>query len=955
MNRWKRLLTLLLALLLLPLPTFAARTSADNALSLRGAWVSTAYHLDYPSSPTADPQTLMTDAAAILDDFQAAGINAVFLQVRPSCDALYESALFPWSQYLTGTAGRAPAGGFDPLLYWIDEAHARGMQLHAWINPYRVSANAKSVDELPDGSPARAHPDWVLTCSDGLWFDPGLPEVRQLVVDGAAEIALKYDIDGIQLDDYFYPEGLDDSATYALYASETETREDWRRANTAELIRALRDALRVIDPDLRFGVSPSGIWANASTCPEGSETAGYESYSSAYADTRAWVKNKLIDYIAPQIYWEIGHTRADFSVLVDWWCETVRGTGVALYIGCAAYRIEDSEQSGAWRGFDELRRQITFCLSRPEVAGMLFFRASHVRTLAADFLETFISLRAYADVPYISGVYTLSVARPSEDITTSLSSYYAAGASDVGLPLYVNGTPVYNRSSDGFWGMLIPLQPGKNTLTVTQEGRTVTRTVTRVDTHEDVVVSDAPTLTAAYPAQDTFLSVGGSVTLQCTAPVGADVRAAVSGRVYRLRPVTRDAADAESGYVLTTYYVTIPLSAPRDLGQPVYTMRMGTLLRRVTADGQILVANLSGIERALTASVTDIAAAYPSVSSGPVSELAPGMSDAVIALSGSFAQLSLGLWVRTSDVILSRTAGVRGEPATLAFSSGADADSLTLTHVNAACAEYDDASRTLTLRAAGHFSAPFSPQFDLTGSLFSAVSVESVDSGAAVIRLMVRDDSRLGGFSVMYKDGTATLIARRRFHADLSSDKPLKGSTILLDPGHGGDDPGIYGLLGELVPEKTVTLELAMLVKTSLETLGANVVLTRYDDTALTSEERVALSRSIAADLTLSLHCNGMNDNVDLSTLGGFCVLYESALASASAEDIYEHCVSSLSRNDFGVQRVGSYALRGGWSPTVLFQAGFLTNPSDFEWLIDQSARDRLAAGIAYAVLKCFS
>ena len=374
MKRSFRLLALVLVCVLtLVTPAFAAPSASEE---MRGVWVSSVYNLDYPSSPTTDPDKLRAEADEILDNCVKWGLNAVFLQVRPSGDALYKSDLFPWSKYLTGSAGTAPQGGFDPLGYWVEAAHKRGLELHAWINPYRITRSKDTEwNALPSTHPAKMNPGWVVKYSDGnYYFNPGIPEVRDLVTRGAVEIVQNYDVDGLHMDDYFYP-GTDfnDSATYQKYGSGFSNIADFRRDSVNQLIAQLDTAVHNIDPDIQFGISPSGIWANKSTDPRGSNTNGSEHYVSSYADSLYWIENGLVDYIIPQIYWEIGHKLADFATLADWWNDAVAGSDVHLYIGMGAYRCADNP-TGVWTTTNPLFDSLAYLENKDNVGGCVFFR-----------------------------------------------------------------------------------------------------------------------------------------------------------------------------------------------------------------------------------------------------------------------------------------------------------------------------------------------------------------------------------------------------------------------------------------------------------------------------------------------------------------------------------------------------------------------------------------------------
>lgn len=395
MKRSFRLLALALACVLtLVTPAFAAGTPSASG-EMRGVWVSSVYNLDYPSSPTTDSDKLKAEADEILDNCVKWGLNAVFLQVRPSGDALYKSDLFPWSKYLTGSVGTAPQDGFDPLEYWVEAAHKRGLELHAWINPYRITRSKDTEwNSLPSTHPAKMNPDWVVKYSDGnYYFDPGIPEVRDLVTRGAVEIVQNYDVDGLHMDDYFYP-GTDfnDAAIYQKYGSSFSNIADFRRDSVNQLVAQLDTAVHNIDPDIQFGISPSGIWANKSTDPRGSNSSGSEHYVSSYADSLYWIENGLVDYIIPQIYWEIGHKLADFATLADWWNDAVAGSDVHLYIGMGAYRCADNP-TGVWTTTDPLFDSLAYLENKDNVGGCVFFRYGSIPAVSgmADRLTSWYS------------------------------------------------------------------------------------------------------------------------------------------------------------------------------------------------------------------------------------------------------------------------------------------------------------------------------------------------------------------------------------------------------------------------------------------------------------------------------------------------------------------------------------------------------------------------------------
>ncbi len=358
---------------------FTSISKAYISDDMKGIWVATVYNLDYPSSPTADANTLKTEIKTILSNISEMGYNAVFFQVRPSADSFYESDIFPWSKYLTGQNGLAPLDGFDPLTFLVEEAHKKGIEIHAWINPYRITKNGdEEYASISSESPAKKHPEYVVKYSDGnYYFNPGIPEVRKMVADGAVEIVKNYQIDGIHIDDYFYPgTSFNDAEAYNKYGSGFSDIGDWRRNNVDLLIQEISEAVHKANKNVSFGISPFAIWMNSSSNSLGSNTKGTESYNSHYADTRKWVQNNWIDYIAPQIYWEVGHKSANYAELLSWWNNVASGSRTKLYIGLADYKSVGVSSKSVWYRGKEIEKQLKLNDTYINVAGEIHYRYS---------------------------------------------------------------------------------------------------------------------------------------------------------------------------------------------------------------------------------------------------------------------------------------------------------------------------------------------------------------------------------------------------------------------------------------------------------------------------------------------------------------------------------------------------------------------------------------------------
>lgn len=348
---------------------------------LRGVWLATVSNRDWPSAPglTADAQR--AELLTHLDTAVARRLNAVIFQVRPTADALWPSPHEPWSQYLTGTQGKDP--GWDPLGTAVEEAHARGLELHAWFNPYRIALHA-DPSRLVASHPARKNPGWAVPYGGKLYYNPGVPAVRAFVRKAMLDAVRKYPVDAVHFDDYFYPypvagQVFDDDTAYDRYGGSFPNRAAWRRDNVDRLVRETAAEIKVIRPGTQFGISPFGVWRNAETDERGSATrAGVQTYDDLYADTRKWVRENWIDYIVPQLYWNIGFAAADYAELLPWWAETARGSGTRLYIGEALYKAGDPAQPAAWQEPAELSQHLTLARDVPEARGHVFFSAKDV-------------------------------------------------------------------------------------------------------------------------------------------------------------------------------------------------------------------------------------------------------------------------------------------------------------------------------------------------------------------------------------------------------------------------------------------------------------------------------------------------------------------------------------------------------------------------------------------------
>jgi len=348
---------------------------AQPKYEFRAVWIATVDNIDWPSKGNFNTEIQKKEFIQQLEMHRRNGINAVIVQVRPAADAFYPSQYEPWSEWLTGKQGQPPSGYYDPLQFMIEETHKRGMEFHAWCNPYRAVFRL-GQSSIASTHITRIHPDWFLNYGDTKYFDPGNKEVQQYVVEVIRDIVRRYDIDAIHFDDYFYPYRLPnrdfpDEKSYREYGSGM-SREDWRRSNVDSIIVMLSRAIREEKKYCRFGISPFGVWRNKDRDSTGSDThAGQTNYDDLYADILLWLKKGWIDYVAPQIYWEFEQKNAPYAVLLDWWSQNAYGRH--CYIGLGVYK---AGINAAWRDRSQLPRQIQALRQTQNVQGMVFFSST---------------------------------------------------------------------------------------------------------------------------------------------------------------------------------------------------------------------------------------------------------------------------------------------------------------------------------------------------------------------------------------------------------------------------------------------------------------------------------------------------------------------------------------------------------------------------------------------------
>ena len=416
---------------------------AQPKYEFRGVWIATVDNIDFPSTKFLSTESQKTEFTSLLDMHKRNGMNAVVVQIRPAADAFYPSQYEPWSEWLTGTQGKPPSPYYDPLEFMITETHKRGMEFHAWMNPYRAVFNITKSSISP-AHITKIHPEWFINYGGVKYFDPGNKEVQQYVTNIVKDVVSRYDVDAIHFDDYFYPyriagKEFEDISSFRKYGNGMD-RDAWRRSNVDSIIVMLGTTIKMEKPFCKFGISPFGVWRNIDKDPEGSNTkAGQTNYDDLYADILLWLKNKWIDYVAPQLYWEFGQKVVGFETLIDWWAKHAYGR--QLYIGHGIYRTMES-RSYAWKNKSELPNQIKKLREYPQVQGSVFFSSSTFNNNPNGWSDSLRNnyYKNPAIIPPMSWIDSIKPAQPEIVLDSTKPAIY-----DYSVDLYLKQDTMNNR------------------------------------------------------------------------------------------------------------------------------------------------------------------------------------------------------------------------------------------------------------------------------------------------------------------------------------------------------------------------------------------------------------------------------------------------------------------------------------------------------------------------------
>ena len=951
----------------------------EEGEEVRGIYIASVMNINFPSKKGLTADELRGELDAIIANTRAANLNTIYFQVRPSADALYESDIFPVSEYLTGTQGSPLPDGFDPLAYLIENANKNGISVHAWVNPLRVTVGSATAPQhntetLAEGHPARIHPEYTVAYADGrLYFDCGIPEVRTLIASGVAELVRNYGIDGVIFDDYFYPypvsEGktnmlaeFNDAATYEKYGNGVD-KDSWRRDNVNKMIEVCYNTVKAIKPDCQFGVAPFGIWKNNDGTNGGSDTAGLESYSAIYCDPIAWINGGYIDYIAPQLYWRFTTSVARYDTLVRWWNTAVDGTDVDLLISHGVYNYDTWENPE-----DELRCQVQFARSELGYRGSILYGyaslIANTHGLLDETKEVFETKNVYTDA--VSNGRDLIISIPYNGSYIDGANTFVIGTSDPTEPLYVDGKPV-GRTKSGYFSLYLPLNEGKNTFIFSHKGTDTEYVINKgVKSSSGTIVYptlNSPGISAVTPSYD--YAGSGALTVSVTAPRGSKVTAELSGKKINLTP-TLYVPYEQGKYMKEVFTGSFTLSALeneiRDLGTVKFVSTYGGNTYTAESASIRAMGKNASIPIEVIGDDTELKIAPDSWYYDDYTAQSAGMRDNAVSLSSGMYKLRCGGYISQDKVTeLTDVSPIKiaaCESAVMSADSKATYFKIKVDEkIPINCNMEANGEFCVMLYNMDTSKAPTAEFCD--NPLFTAVRGEkSVKKNSYKYFFPLVDIENFYGFCHYYENGY--LVFEWKNPETLSdTEKPLEGKTIILDAGHGVENPNALGPMGTAegaMNEGEFNIEIVLAAEKYLTKLGAEVILIRDRDETrdVPVLERVQTLIDVNPDLMISIHQNSMPYTSDITKIRGVVGLYWSDSGYMLTDVVGGEIARALNKLDRSPTKQRLAMVRNPKFPSTLIETCFITNVEEYERMMQPDAVDTIAKAISDGVLKYY-
>ncbi|MDY4192086.1 MAG: N-acetylmuramoyl-L-alanine amidase [Oscillospiraceae bacterium] len=955
-KNWKRVLAAFTAALLLAgfgVPAAAEETSRlpEEDPSLHGLMVRTKNNRDFPTKPGLSSGELIQEIDRIIFFAQQSGYNTIFYEARPCGDAMYRSTYYPNSEYWTGEQGKMVLM-FDPMNYLMKAARAAGLRVYAVVDPYLVADGPQKAKQLSISNPATKIPQMaVSTASGAVYLNPGDSGSRAIITAGIKEIVSKYKVDGILLENFQYPDAsLKDSEMYDQYG-EGRSLSEFRQDSLYDLLARLNSEIKSVRSETQLGILTDYSWEELQLSKNGGNAYVGE------ADPERWMGDRLLDFVVAEISFPVESDTYDYQTEVSHWKALAQQYETELITAHQAYKVlSPTADRNFYRDPNEISAQLylnhrmgvdgSLMLSYSSLKGNLNNQAVNIAGMLSggDFLPEGYSL----DIPR-----EFAVTRPTEQISVSSDSYFIMGTSDPEQPLYFEGKELERPGRQGAFGVLVDVAVGTNTYSFRQGGKTETVTILRPDPAASVSPSKISKIiqSSMFPNWAEPAYAGEKITFLCVAPSGAAVQVKAGGVTASLSQVKY--ADPGVPAVFSAEVTWPENSSAKTVktGPAVYTLTYGGKVSTYTSSGELYTVGQNAV---LAVSANDyINNVYGdiTVEDDFYMTLPQGACDTVEENQDSFYKLSSGGYLpkATADII-EGSGNIENRVSDLNFTSDIKGEAFTLTGTSrpAFTARLEDGALTVRLFHTSGVPASLGPY---RSELISSLTRTENSDGSVTLRFSLVPGVNLWGYHVEY-DGNNTVIYLKK--APVLSEiygKPFTGMTVVLDAGHGGDDPGALGPAGAAGPaERELNFVTAWAVRQRLEQLGAEVILVNEEDQRLSFEERMDPARAARADFFLSFHHNSTGESVDSSQSTGTEVYYHEETSRLFAEKVSDALYKATGRKQRGAIQSYYRVTRMTYAPSLLVELGFINSPAEFESLCDPMNILRTSYGVADAI-----
>ena len=880
-------------------------------------------------------KTLKAAVDEVVEFAKDNGFSAIFVKTTTSAGAIYESKYLP-----NMTEEIAGVEDFDLLDYFLDTAHENSLSVYVVADVGKTQIDGYTPSQ---NDPIEKFSPWVV---DGEYWNVGAPQVRTMITSYIEELSENYNVDGIMADGFWYMSTTPDDEWLSYNSAD-----EYRRESVETLLKEMAEAAKKGDENIFFGTTAEPVWASKSSKDNGSKTYGAEAYYDNFADTVSWMENADLDFIAPKMQYAIADDDMSYRNIAEWW-EKNTPDDVKIYpINMPDLVGDKFEKKYEIVNQIQINRNLEF-------DGHILYSYTSLQNADNEIMSVIDPLynldSIYDTSTNLKVESGFKTTRPGKSATVSYETYFITGICDPTKPVYMNGKELESVGEAGVFGAFVDLEVGKNTFTFTQDGKSVTVTVTR---EAPAQTTKTDTLTSRFPTYDDFVYAGKEVTISCTGPSGAKVTAEVFGEKITLEQT----ADAKDGMpVKFSAKVTAKNSSPddevADIGKVKYTLVYNGKTKEYTSSASLFYVGENARAAVKVIEPLGLGTVYHKANSNSdvIGYMYTGTVEYVTGSSGNFFTLPMGGYIpkeSVDPVTGKNNLTNKISDSTLKLYDGYEKLILGTATRSAFTATMTEEKLVVTV-----YNVKNAPDIDVSNSKVLSSCTKTQKDDCVVYTFEQKNPKALWGYHISYDGDDTHITLKYPPTLNENSDKLLEGVTIIVDPGHGDGDTGAWGTAGMSGPtEKDLNMAISDRVIDKLKKLGATVYNTRTTDIKVDFEGRLGFSDAIKPDFFLSVHHNSVNVNVDMAKPNGIEVYYHSEINSkAFAQNLVDYLQEYTGRAVRGKGAIyADYRVtRMYYAPSVLIEIGFMPNPAEYSEMIKSEAIENEAQAIVDGIIK---